>query len=71
MDKIEKLREAKLMVVENILSEIYCDSFSAYDYAVRILEAIREVEIKQELLDHEASLETNEPHSIDEGNRQE
>ena len=59
MDRHEKLTEAKLMAVENILLKMQRDwgSESYYDYAKEILSAIKDVEIKYELLDHEASLE--------------
>lgn len=62
-DKHARLEEAKLMAVEKIVNEIkdyhYCatEFISDYEYAKRILSAIKDAEIAQELRDHEASLE--------------
>ena len=66
MDKHEKLQEAKLMVVENIVARIHDNYFDygiipdTYLYAKEILSAIRNEEIKAELLEHEANLETRD-----------
>ena len=60
MTREEKLIEAKLMAVENILLSYPNNRKSSYETAQDILEAIRNEEIKAELAEHEASLETEE-----------
>lgn len=59
MTRDEKLTEAKLMAVENILRDWSKNGhiMHEYDVAQEILESIRYVEIKQELADHESYLE--------------
>jgi len=61
MTKDEKLQEAKLMAVENVLTNFYAEyhefgPVTRYEWAKEILSAIRNEEIKQDLLDHEANL---------------
>ena len=66
MDKLERLLEAKLMAVENIVEAfgrlclIQDSPLNGYEHAKEILSALRDGEIKAELADVEASAETDE-----------
>jgi hypothetical protein len=63
MDRHQRLTEAKLMAIEDIVEAfgrkcLIADSpLNGYEVAKDILDAIKDVEIEDELREHEASLE--------------
>ena len=59
MTNPEKVREEKLMAVENIILSLRRNEFnqSFYETAQEILSAIEAIDIKEELRQHELNLE--------------